>query len=49
MKSVKKKLTFKIFDNEHAFANPSNPNFDKAASMEAYNMAMTYLKNKFKI
>jgi carboxymethylenebutenolidase len=49
MKSSRKKLTFKIFDSEHAFANPSNPNFDKEASVEAYNMAMTYLKNKFKI
>lgn len=48
MKSVGKQLTYKIFDNEHAFANPSNPNFDEAASKEAFEMAINYLKTCFK-
>ncbi len=47
MKTAGKSLTFKIFDNEHAFANPSNPNFDKTASEEAYKMALDYLKKKY--
>jgi carboxymethylenebutenolidase len=48
MKTAKKKLTVKNFDAEHAFANPSNPNFDKAATDEAYQLAITYLKAKLK-
>jgi carboxymethylenebutenolidase len=47
MKSADKKLTYKIFDAEHAFANPSNQNFDKEATKEAYTMAIEYLKTKF--
>ncbi len=49
MKSAGKSLTYKIFDAEHAFANPSNPNFDTAATAEAYKMSMDYLKKKFKL
>jgi carboxymethylenebutenolidase len=32
MNKAKKKLTVKIYDADHAFANPSNPKFDKANS-----------------
>jgi carboxymethylenebutenolidase len=31
------------FEAEHAFANPSNPNFDKKAAKEAYEMALSFL------
>lgn len=31
------------FEAEHAFANPSNPNFDKKAAKEAYGMALGFL------
>jgi carboxymethylenebutenolidase len=46
MKKASKKLTFKIFDSEHGFANPSNPRFDKVATEEAWQMTVQYLKSK---
>ncbi len=46
MKNANKKLEFKIFDAAHAFANPSNPKFDKIAATEAYEMAIKYLKKR---
>lgn len=46
MKAANKKLTYKIFEADHAFANPSNPKYDEAAAKEAYDMAITYLKKK---
>lgn len=49
MKTAGKVLDYKIYDAEHAFANPSNPAFDKASSDEAYAKSITYLKSKFKI
>ena len=48
MKLAGKQIKTKIFDAEHAFANPSNPNYDKAATEEAWNMAIDYFKNKLK-
>ena len=44
MKMAEKSLTVKSYDAEHAFANPSNPNFDKAATADAYTLAIAYLK-----
>jgi carboxymethylenebutenolidase len=49
MTAAGKVLDYKIYDAEHAFANPSNPNFDKAASEESYAAAIKYLKSKFGI
>ncbi|MCU0353752.1 MAG: dienelactone hydrolase family protein [Cytophagales bacterium] len=49
MKTVGKTVTVKSFDAEHAFANPSNPNFDKEKAEEAYKMALDYLKNRLKV
>ena len=49
MKTAGESLTYKIFDAEHGFANPSNPNFDPTSTAEAYKMAMDYLKKKFKL
>ncbi len=48
MKTAGKGIKTKIFDAEHAFANPSNPNFDKVATEEAWNMAVSYFKEKLK-
>lgn len=48
MKTAGKKLTYKIFPAAHGFSNPSNPKYDPEASKEAYEMAITYLKAKFK-
>ena len=44
MKTAEKSLTVKSYDAEHAFANPSNPNFDKTATADAYALAIAYLK-----
>ncbi len=46
MKAANKKLEYKIFNAEHAFANPSNPKFDKDLAAEAYGMAINYLKKR---
>jgi carboxymethylenebutenolidase len=42
-----KKNTIKIFDADHAFANPSNPKFNKEMAEEAYTMSLNFLKSKF--
>jgi carboxymethylenebutenolidase len=48
MKKAGKKVTVKSFDAVHAFANPSNPNYDKAATEEAYKLSTDYLKARLK-
>lgn len=48
MKQAGKKLTYKIFDADHAFANPSNPKYAKEAADEAYAMSLDYLKERMK-
>jgi carboxymethylenebutenolidase len=47
MKKAGKTLTVKNFDAEHAFANPSNPNFDKKASDEAYALSLDFLRKRY--
>jgi carboxymethylenebutenolidase len=49
MKSAGKELSYKIFDGVHGFANPSNPKYDAEKAKEAYNMALTYLKERLKV
>ena len=46
MAKAGKGIKVKSFDAEHAFANPSNPDFDKSATAEAWAMATEYLKKK---
>jgi len=48
MKEAGKNITVKSFDAEHAFANPSNPNFDEVATKEAYQMTIDFLKKRIK-
>ncbi|RXK50982.1 dienelactone hydrolase family protein [Aquirufa rosea] len=48
MKAAGKNLQVKSFDAEHAFANPSNPAFDKKATEEAWNMAIAFFKERIK-
>lgn len=48
MEQAGKKVQTRIFDAEHAFANPSNPNYDKQATAEAYAMTLKYLKERLK-
>ncbi len=48
MKKAGKTLTVKNYETAHAFANPSNPKFDKQASSDAYTLMINYLKSKMK-
>ncbi|MCS6967448.1 MAG: dienelactone hydrolase family protein [Cytophagales bacterium] len=48
MQRAGKQLTYKIFDADHAFANPSNPNYAKQAAEEAYALSINYLKERIK-
>lgn len=49
MKQAGKKLTYKIYDAEHAFANPSNPRYHKEYAAETHQWAVKYLGEKFKV
>jgi carboxymethylenebutenolidase len=49
MDEAGKKLTYKIFPAVHGFSNPSNPKYDAKASSEAYEMAISYLRDKFNV
>jgi carboxymethylenebutenolidase len=46
MAAAGEKVTIRMFDADHAFANPSNPKFDQAATQEAYQLSSAYLKKK---
>jgi carboxymethylenebutenolidase len=48
MKKAKKKLTVYNYDADHAFANPSNPKFNKEFSADAHAKALKFLKAKLK-
>jgi len=47
MKAAKKNLEVHNYDAVHAFANPSNPKYDKAHADDAYEKVKTFLKTKF--
>jgi carboxymethylenebutenolidase len=47
MKKAKKKLTIHSYDADHAFANPSNPGFDKEATEDAMEHTKKFLKKVF--
>ncbi|MBK7966745.1 MAG: dienelactone hydrolase family protein [Bacteroidetes bacterium] len=49
MKIVQKKFTKHIFDADHAFANPSNPKYDKVATAKANELVIKFLKENFNI
>ncbi|MFI5134655.1 MAG: dienelactone hydrolase family protein [Chitinophagales bacterium] len=44
MKSAEKKLTVKEYSADHAFANPSNPHYDKQSGDDATKNALAYLR-----
>jgi carboxymethylenebutenolidase len=48
MKKAKKNLTYKIYEAEHAFANPSNPKFNTEASNDAYTKSIAFLMQCWK-
>jgi carboxymethylenebutenolidase len=44
MNKAGKKLVLKRYDADHAFANPSNPVYDKDAKEDAYKITLSFLK-----
>lgn len=44
MAEANKTLTVKMYDAQHAFANPSNPQYDKEAAKDAYDLAFDFLQ-----
>lgn len=48
MKKLGKGVTIYRYDAVHAFANPSNPNHDKAASEDAYKHVTEFIKERIK-
>lgn len=46
MEAAGKKVTIKMYDAVHAFANPSNPKYDETASKDAFAHASAYLRKK---
>ena len=48
MQKAGKKVTVKMYDAGHGFANPSNPVYNKEATADSYKLALAYLKNKLK-
>jgi carboxymethylenebutenolidase len=45
-KATGKNFTFKQFEANHAFANPSSPRYEEAAAQEANTMALDFLKKR---
>ena len=48
MKKAGEKIEVKMYDANHAFANPSNPVYNKEAAADAYKRSLTYLKSRLK-
>ena len=48
MQKAGEKITVKMYDAGHGFANPSNPIYNKEAAADAYKLALAYLKDKLK-
>ncbi len=48
MKKAAKNLTVMSFDADHAFANPSNPKYDKESAAAANKAAIQFIKTKLK-
>lgn len=48
MATAGKKVTIESYDADHAFANPSNPKFNKEYATKAHAQALAYLRSKFK-
>ncbi|UII28089.1 dienelactone hydrolase family protein [Fulvivirga maritima] len=44
MKSASKSIEIHFYDAVHAFANPSNPDYDKKAAEDAYHKSIGFLK-----
>ena len=49
MQKAGEKVTVKMYDAGHGFANPSNPVYNREAAADAYKLALAYLKNKLNV
>lgn len=49
MHEAGKKLYVYRYDAVHAFANPSNPNFDRAATADAHNKMVAFIEKRMEI
>ncbi|WP_426491180.1 dienelactone hydrolase family protein [Hymenobacter sp. 102] len=49
MAAAKKGLTVKTYDADHAFANPSNPKYNKQFAADAHAASVAYLKKNLKV
>ena len=47
MKQLNKAITIHWYDAEHAFANPSNPKFNKDAASDAMTKSIAFIKSNF--
>ena len=48
MAAAGKKVTVKEYPADHAFANPSNPKYNKELAADAHQRALAYLKARLK-
>ena len=48
MKTAGKKLDVKKYDADHAFANPSNPKYNKEFADDAFKNAMSFIRKELK-
>ncbi len=48
MKKARRPVTIRQFDADHAFANPSNPGYNREAADKAYQESITFIKDKMK-
>jgi carboxymethylenebutenolidase len=48
MKAAGKKLTIKAYNADHAFANPSNPKYNKEFTADAYKHTLEFFKARLK-
>jgi carboxymethylenebutenolidase len=47
LKAAGKKATIKMYDADHAFANPSNPQYHAKFAAETHRLAAKYLRDRF--
>lgn len=48
MQKAGKKLYLHMYEAEHAFANPSNPNFNEEATKDSYTKSIAFIKERMK-
>ena len=48
MKTANRQISIKSYNADHAFANPSNPHFDKAAKEDSEKLMYEFLKKHLK-